>query len=154
MGTGRLGNYLHTAGKTLRASQYAVVHSNEGTFTNPTKKGSSVRLKGGGHGEDGITLLKRYKIDYNITHTYANGVRVGNIPTHKDARKRFGSNQSWFPSSWNETTIKRAGEYVMSLKRNKNVGNGVVCRGRFRNVTVGVILTNGKIGTIFPDKQQ
>ena len=57
------------------------------------------------------------------------------------------------PTTRNET-IKRACEYVVKLKRNANPKDGVPIFGRYKGVRVGVIMTNGKIGTIFPDKDQ
>lgn len=154
MGTGKSGRYLGTAGSRTRASEYAVVHSNEGTFIRSGKRHDRLRLKGGCHGQDGIDLLDKYHIAYTITKTYPNGVRVGNVPWHADRRKQTGSGQSWFPSSWSDRAIKSAGEHVAKLKRNRGAGDGIVIRGRYRGVTVCVIMTNGQIGTIFPDRNQ
>lgn len=154
MGTGKPGRYLNTAGSRTRVSQYAVVHSNEGTFIKSGKRHNKLRLKGGCHGQSGMDLLDKYHIAYNVTHTYKNGVRIGNVPWHKDPQKRKGNNQSWFPTSWTTTTIKKAGEHVSRLKKNSNPRDGVVIYGRYKGVRVGVIMTNGKIGTIFPDKKQ
>ena len=154
MGTTKSGHYLNTQGSRTHASEYAVVHSNEGTFIRSGKRHEKLRLKGGCHGQDGMDLLDKYHIAYNITQTYPNGVRVGNVPWHDDPRKRSGNGQSWFPDSWSDRAIKSAGEYVAKLKRNANAKDGVVLRGRYRGVTVCVIMTDGQIGTIFPDKNQ
>ena len=154
MGTGKDGRYLSTVGSRTSASEYAVVHSNEGTLIKSGKRHDKLRLASGCHGQDGMDLLDKYKIAYNVTHTYKNGVRIGNVPNHKRRDKRSGSNQSWFPRSWTATTIRRAGEHVAGLKRNANPTDGVAIFGRYKGVRVGVIMTNGKIGTIFPDKNQ
>ncbi len=153
MGTTKSGRYLNTRGSRYSPSEYAVVHSNEGTFTHRVK-GGELRLKSGGHGQDGMDLLDKYGIAYNVVKTYANGVRVGNVPRHKNPRKRTGIAQAWFPKTWSAAAIKSAGKYVTHLKRNQGIGDGVTMIGTYRGVKVGVILTNGQIGTIFPTSAQ
>lgn len=101
-----------------------------------------------------IQLLKKYKIQYNIQKVYSNGVRIGNIPNHRKKAKRSGNNQAWFPSKWSEKDIKRAGEHVAALKHNRKIANGVPMFGNYKGVRVGVIKTNGRISTIFPDSDQ
>ena len=61
---------------------------------------------------------------------------------------------SWFPANWDKKKIKRAGEHVAQLKRNANPKDGMTIYGVYKGVRVGVIMTNGQIGTIFPDKDQ
>lgn len=153
MGTTKTGRLLNTYGSARLASEYSVVHSNEGDFTKSTKK-NRIRLKAGGHGQDGMDLLDKYGIKYNIVYTYANGVRIGNVPKHKNKRKQTGTNQSWFPKSWTSKDIKRAGEHVANLKKNRHSKDGVAVFGMWKGVKVGVIRTNGKIATIFPDTNQ
>lgn len=154
MGTGKTGRYLNTAGSRTHASEYAVVHSNEGTFVRSGKRHDKLRLDGGCHGQAGMDLLDKYHIDYNVIRTYPNGVRIGNVPGHTKKWKRSGTGQSWFPPSWGDRTIKSAGKYVAKLKRNRGARDGIVIRGRYRGVTVCVIMTNGQMGTIFPDRNQ
>lgn len=100
--------------------------------------------------------LDKYGIKYNIVKTYPNGVRVGNIPSHKQRMKRTGTGQSWFPSSWTSKDIKHAGEHVANLKGNRHIhmNDGKPVYGMWKGVRVGVIRTNGKIATIFPDSKQ
>jgi len=50
MGTTKSGRVLNTHGAAGSASQFAVVHSNEGAYTKP-QKGQQIRLKSGGHGQ-------------------------------------------------------------------------------------------------------
>ena len=154
MGTGKTGRILNTNGSAYTVSEFALVHSNEGDFTKPIRRRDRLRLKGGGHGQDGMDLLDKYGIQYNILTTYSNGVRVGNIPDHKDGRKRAGIGQSWFPKSWSANDIHQAGEYVAKLKDNLNVPDGQAVYGMYKGVRVGVMRTNGKIATIFPDSEQ
>lgn len=154
MGTTKLGRYLGTAGSRLSPSAYAIVHSNEGSFTRRTKDSPRIRLKGGGHGQDGMDLLDKYHIAYNIVKTYPNGVRIGNVHRHKNKLKRSGTGQTWFPASWTGSKIKAAAKYVAGLKKNKNAKDGQTITGVFHGVRVGVMMTNGQIGTIFPTVKQ
>lgn len=154
MGTGKSGRYLNTRGTGRSVSDFALVHSNEGTFTYSPKTGKISKLKSGGHGQAGMDILKKQGIPYNVVKTYKNGVRVGNIPGHKDPRKRSGTGQSWFPKNWGEKDIRRAGEHVAGLRKNRHVPNGQTVYGVYKGVRVGVIRTNGKIATVFPDVDQ
>lgn len=113
-----------------------------------------LRLNNGGHSQKGMDLLDKYGIDYNIVKTYPNGVRVGNIPNHMQRSKRKAIGQSWFPTSWTEKDIRRAGEHVAVLKGNRKIPDGVRVYGVYKGVRVGIIRTNGKIATVFPDSNQ
>ena len=154
MGTGKSGRYLNTKGSGRTVSDYALVHSNEGTFTYSPKTGKISKLKSGGHGQEGMDILKKQGIAYNVVKTYPNGVRVGNVPGHKDPRKRSGTEQAWFPKNWGEKDIRRAGEHVAGLRKNRRVPSGQKIYGVYKGVRVGVIRTNGKIATVFPDSDQ
>ena len=113
-----------------------------------------LRLNNGGHSHKGMELLDKYGIKYNIVKTYPNGVRVGNIPNHMQRSKRSGTSQAWFPKSWTEKDIRRAGEHVSGLKGNRHIPDGKKIFGVYKGVRVGVIRTNGKIATVFPDANQ
>ena len=155
MGTSMSGRYLNTQGSKKSPSEYAVVHSNEGKFINVgSNKQGHIKLASGGHGQYGMDLLDKYHIKYNIVKTYPNGIRVGNVQDHKLKSKRTGTNQSWFPKSWTAKDIKKAGTHVASLKINKHVPDGKAMFGMYHGVRVGVIKTNGVVGTIFPDSTQ
>ncbi|MBO5174257.1 MAG: EndoU domain-containing protein [Eubacterium sp.] len=153
MGTTKTGRVLYTRGAKGQASQYAVVHSNEGDYTKASKN-RLIRLKRGGHGQAGMMELAKYGIEYHVVKTYPNGVRVGYIPNHKEKRKRTGMQQTWFPKSWTSKDIKHAGEHVVNLKANRHVPDGKRIYGMWKGVRVGVIKTHGQIGTIFPDANQ
>ena len=153
MGTSKSGRYLNTKGSGRSVSDFALVHSSEGKYTRPSK-GGKPRLVSGGHGQKGMEQLDRYGIKYNIVKTFPNGVRVGNIPDHKSKMKRTGTNQAWFPKSWTEKDIRRAGEHVAGLKHNRHSSDGATMWGVYKGVRVGVKKTNGKISTVFPDKNQ
>ena len=153
MGTTKSGRVLNTRGAGGQASQFSVVHSNEGAYTKP-RPVDHIRLKSGGHGQAGMNELDKYGIKYNIVKTYPNGVRVGNIPSHKNPRKATGTGQAWFPKTWTSKDIKHAGEHVANLKGNRHSKDGVAIYGMWKGVRVGVIRTRGQIGTIFPDSKQ
>lgn len=123
---------------------YVPASKSKGAYPHP-------RLKGGGHSEESLIYMRKHNTPYNITYTYPNGVRVGNVPTHKDKAKKTGNNQSWFPKNWTRSTIRNAAKYVCSLKKNQGKKDGVRLFGVYRGVRVSVIKTNGQIATIFPD---
>ena len=50
MGTTKSGRVLNSHGARGQASQFSVVHSNEGDYTKASKK-NPIRLKAGGHGQ-------------------------------------------------------------------------------------------------------
>jgi len=159
MGTSKSGRYLNTKGSGRSVSDFALVHSSEGTFkwkqiriNGQMKK--KIRLASGGHSQKGMDLLDKYGITYNIVKTYPNGVRVGNIPDHGDKRKRSGISQAWFPRNWKDKDIRHAGEHVAGLKHNRRSPDGVTMWGVYKGVRVGVIKTHGKIATVFPDSDQ
>ena len=129
----------------------AITHSSVGDFTYNPKTGAVSKMKGGGHGQVNIEFLEANGLEYNIVKVYDNGVRIGNIPDHKVKAKRTGTNQSWFPESWSESDIANAGAYIGNLLENVNAADGVTVFGNYNGVRVGVIRTNGRISTIFPD---
>jgi hypothetical protein len=163
-------NGLLNGNKQLSISDETVKHANEGDFTNPKNpkkiRPGEIKLKGGGHGENGIKLLKEKGIEYNIVKEYGNGVRVGNIPKHKQKVKQTGTSQAWFPSNWSSKDISNAAQYVANLQVNSNyiiekkyIDGQVSAIFKFANykgVTVGVCyeVNKGEITTIFPDENQ
>ena len=50
--------------------------------------------------------------------------------------------------------IKHAGEHVAGLKGNRRIPDGVKVYGVYKGVRVGIIRTNGKPATVFPDTDQ
>lgn len=159
MGTSKNGRYLNTKGSGRSVSDFALVHSSEGAFTRSQTRVNGemvikLRLNNGGHSQKGMELLDKYGIKYNIVKTYPNGVRVGNVPNHKERSKKTGIGQSWFPKSWSDKDIRRAGEHVAGLKENRRIPDGKTIYGVYKGVRVGVKRTNGKIATVFPDSDQ
>ncbi|MBU8639509.1 EndoU domain-containing protein [Bacillus pumilus] len=129
----------------------SINHSNKGDFTTNPKTGDISKMKGGGHGQSNIKFLQENNIEYHINKVYENGVRIGNVPGHKVKAKRTGSNQSWFPENWTESDIAEAGAKIVKSPDFSKVENGVTIFGEYKGVRVGVIKTNGEVGTIFPD---
>ncbi|UBK38673.1 minor capsid protein [Clostridium perfringens] len=163
-----LDNGLNNNNRKLNISKSALKHSNEGDFTNPKnpKKQPIGTFKGGGHGESNIKILDKYNVGYNIVEEYSNGVRLGNVPTHKEKKKKIGKNQSWFPSNWNENDIRKAGEYVANLKnKNKYILEEIKYNdvpvvlykyANYNDVTVCICYNCSErtIKTVFPDGEQ
>lgn len=127
-------------------------HSSRGTFS-VGDKNHLPRLISGGHGEENISALKNYGWDYNIVAKYPNGVRLGNVPSHKEKRKRSGDWQVWFPRTWTRHTIRKAGEKTANSLPYK-LPNGYKMFGTYKKVKVCIIRTNGKSATIFPYYKQ
>uniref|UniRef100_UPI001EDA4F22 EndoU domain-containing protein n=3 Tax=Lactiplantibacillus plantarum TaxID=1590 RepID=UPI001EDA4F22 len=135
----------------IEISKERLEHANLGNFTIDPKTGKISMMKGGGHGQDNIDFLRKNGLEVNIEKTYPNGVRVGNVPKHKSQTKRAGTGQSWFPENWTAKDIESAGQQVASLPEFAKAKDGETIFGEVNGVRVGVIKTNGKIGTIFPD---
>ncbi|WP_285803855.1 EndoU domain-containing protein, partial [Lactiplantibacillus plantarum] len=135
----------------IEISKERLEHANLGNFTIDSKTGKISMMKGGEHGQDNIDFLRKNGLEVNIEKTYPNGVRVGNVPKHKSQTKRAGTGQSWFPENWTAKDIESAGQQVASLPEFAKAKDGETIFGEVNGVRVGVIKTNGKIGTIFPD---
>jgi len=150
---GKGDGHVEGTGKTssFKVSNESLDHANIGDFTKNPKTGEISKMSGGGHGQDNINFLERNGIEYNIEKTYSNGVRVGNVPDHKSKGKRTGTGQAWFPENWTKEEIGRAGDYVANMPAHKDIADGITIFGEYNGVRVGVIKTNGEIGTIFPD---
>lgn len=112
------------------------------------------RLVNGGHGQSNINYLKKNNIDFNIVKEYPNGVRTGNIPSHKNKMKRAGNGQSWFPKEWNDSKIRDAGNHINNLPQNKNLSDGQWAFGDYDGVRVGTIKKDGAVTTIIPDNSR
>lgn len=126
-------------------SERTLEHSSKGDYTRTN------RLKGGGHGQEALDYMDEKDIEYNINHTYPNGVRIGNVPRHTKPKKRINNNQTWFPKDWDRQTIKKAGQ---KAARGKKHSDGKTKTGRTKGVDIGIIRTNGKIATVFPLSKQ
>ncbi|GGC90479.1 EndoU domain-containing protein [Enterococcus wangshanyuanii] len=126
-------------------------HADVGDFTVNPATGKVSKMKGGGHGQSNIDFLKENGFEVNVKKTYPNGVRTGNVPHHKTPSKRTGTGQAWFPENWTNRDIERAGQQIANQPNFARATNGEVIFEDYNGVRVGVIKTEGKIGTIFPD---
>ena len=156
MGTSRTGRILNTRGSERTISDYVLVHSVEGTYTNvgSTDPSKPLRLKTGGHGQKMFDILKKHNIGYTITKVFPNGVRMGNVQNHSRQAKRLLSKHLWFPKEWTEKDILDAGEHVLKLKKNQDAKPGDRIYGMWKGVKVMVIVPDGKNGTIAPAYDQ
>ena len=130
----------------------ALIHASKGEFSQGDKNHSS-RFISGGHGQENIQELKKRNISYNIVECYPNGVRLGNVPTHKQKYKRAQSGQIWFPKSWTRNTIKKAAEKTINSVPYK-LPDGMNMFGTYKKVKIVVKRTNGEPATIFPYYKQ
>lgn len=149
MGTTKSGRYLNKSGSKTNPSDFAVCHSNEGSFGR--NKNNEFTLDSGGHGQSNINLLDKYHIPYVIEKIYPNGVRIGYIKNHISFQKRTTEGQTWFPENWSENDIKQAGRKVAfaHIKEDNATFTEIV-----KNIRVCIIKHNGKIESIFPDRNQ
>lgn len=133
-------------------SKKAQKHASKGDFIYPKdyfpKK--VLTMKSGGHGQENISFLRKKRLRYGIDTMFSNGVRLGHVDRHYDARNTVKNGHAWFPKEWNRSEIRKAGEHVASLKRNRVLIDGQRYTGRYRGVTVGIIARKGVIKTIFP----
>ncbi|WP_314587914.1 phage minor capsid protein [Paenibacillus terrigena] len=139
----------YEAQPTEETLEHAVI----GNFTRNPRTGALQNMKGGGHGQGNIDFLEEQGLDYNIVKTYSNGVRIGNVPKHKEKLKKTGTGQSWFPKDWDSGRIKEAGEFVANLP-NPRRGQYGALYGTYMNVDVGVYVEGKVVTTIFPDGRQ
>lgn len=156
MGTTQTGRILNTKGSNRTISEYVLVHSIEGSYKNVDNKDPMrpLQLKSGGHGEYVFKIFKKHNINFTITKTFPNGVRVGNVENHYSFRKREHNEQLWFPKNWRKKDILEAGEHVLRLRKNQNAKVGDRIYGMWKGVKVMVIKSDGKRGTIAPAYDQ
>ncbi len=157
MGSGRSGLYSSLAQSvggrvSISIPAGTIPHASKGEFSK-----SSNRLKSGGHGQANIEEMGRRGIKYVIKKTFPNGVRLGYVPNHYEKRRQgLGKNQIgqlWFPKSWTESDIRKAGEVVLKTHKGR-IKNGSMITGWYNGVKVGIIVRNRQIKTIFPTKEQ
>ncbi|MGB3208309.1 MAG: EndoU domain-containing protein [Crinalium sp.] len=87
-------------------------------------------------------------------HTFSNGVRTGNIPTHADSIKQIKVGQTWFPETWSDSEIASAGKFVAEFNLIDYQIHGESLFANYNGVRVGIIVNNkypNRVGTIFPD---
>lgn len=127
-------------------------HSVLGDYSTASKQYPYGRMKAGGHSQAAMNMCDEKKIEYTVTKTFSNGVRIGNVPSSGMAMKRSRNGQAWFPESWNEEKILIAGTTVAN--NGVPFEDGVRKTGVYDGVAVRVLMNNGVIGTVCPDLEQ
>lgn len=158
---GKVGEILEELHGLKHLPDNVLEHASLGEFAspgNPKKSTLPGKMKSGGHGQENVDYLNKIGRKYKIEHNYKNGVRIGAVDGHDDKYKRITENvhitgQSWFPKSWTKEKIKEAGKFI--IEKNyidfKALKDGIPIFDNFDGVRVGVMKTNGKPKTIFPD---
>lgn len=161
VGKARIIAELNKLFDTVYIGDDVLLHSNIVDFAginNPKKSLEPGKMLGGGHGEANIVKLNQLKRSYKIEYVYENGVRIGSISQIADKFKKTTSNkiitgQSWFPVNWDTRKIYQAGKFVINNKFKEfiEIKDGLPVFDTFEGVRVGVMKTDGKPATIFPD---
>ena len=138
--------------KKIRVTNNEMKHSSRGIFSFCKRK--PVNMLKGGHGECNVEYLKRHKLPYLINSVDSNGVRHGQITCHIRPRERKPNGHAWFPRSWNDKTIAKAGEHVANLKRNSNISDHTPMHGKYKKVHVVTYKSRGRICGICPKFRQ
>jgi SPP1 gp7 family putative phage head morphogenesis protein len=136
-------------------SEKRLTHSDLGYFTGPSPEYKNGQLGSGGHGQAAIVEMSRRGIRFDVTKTYANGVRTGYVEECKNKMKTVDGFQSWFPESWTREDIRTAGIYTAN--KGSFVGGKIPGQKEavWRGVRVQVIIHEGvNIGTIYPTGDQ
>lgn len=138
--------------KKEKISKKVLEHSSFGTFKR-NKKNNQLRFISGGHGQENINFLKKENIGFSVNVQYPNGVRMGDVPSHKETYKRKNNGQVWFPKKWTRKTIKKAGEKAINSIPYK-LPDDKITFGVYKGVKVGVRRNAGKVSTVFPYYKQ
>jgi hypothetical protein len=132
--------------------QSVVNHSVIGTYKQSSKPYPNGRMVSGGHTQTAMAECTLKGIDYEVTGTFSNGVRIGNVPSSDIKIKRTESGQAWFPENWDEDKVRTAGTYVAN--NGKELIEGYRKTDVYDGVAVRVLFTKGEISTICPDLDQ
>ncbi|HHY2690744.1 EndoU domain-containing protein [Bacillus wiedmannii] len=91
--------------------------------------------------------MSEKSLDHANIGDFTRNPKTGEISKMKGG----GHGQAWFPENWSKEDIREAGEYVTNMPEYKDIADGVTIFGDYNGVRIGIIKTNGEIGTIFPD---
>lgn len=132
----------------MTVSRQALTHSTLGSYKAASKQWPSGRLVSGGHSQSALEECDRLGIEYQITETLDNGVRIGNIPSSRTKMKRNANGQTWFPEDWSDDDILAAGTYVANTA--PVTDNGYVQTASYNGVVVRVLRDSSGAATIYP----
>ena len=138
--------------KQITASRNEMKHSSRGIFSYTNRK--PTKMLKGGHGERNLQYLRKHKLFHVINHTDSNGVRHGQINCHIRRRERKPRGHAWFPKTWSDTTIARAGEHVANLKKNAKKKDHTPMHGKYKKVHVVTYKSRSRICGICPKFEQ
>lgn len=131
-----------------RISKKEMIHTGRGVFRYENRK--PVEMLKGGHGNDNIKYLTKNHLPYKIMVTYKDGVKAGHIYCHRRASEKKKKGHLWFPSSWDNKTIEKAGLHVANLKKNQCVSDHTPMHGKYKGVDVVVYKSRGRICGVCP----
>ncbi len=94
--------------------------------------------------------MTKNKLPYKIEAVYTDGVKAGHIDCHRRKSERHKKGHLWFPDSWDNRIIEKAGVHVANLKKNKNVPDHTPMYGKYRGVDVVVYKSRGRICGVCP----
>ena len=138
--------------KPIYVSKNEMTHSSRGIFSYNNRK--PVKMIKGGHGERNIQYLKKHKLSHTVNFVDANGVRHGQIACHIRSRERKPNGHAWFPITWDDACISKAGEHVANLKRNSRKPDHTPMHGKYKKVHVVAYKARGRICGICPKFKQ
>ena len=127
-------------------------HSVKGTYKAATKQYPNGRMVSGGHTQAAMEECASQGIEYTITGTFSNGVRIGNVPSSQMKLKKTENGQAWFPENWDDEKVLLAGTSVAN--NGSELVDGYHKTGVYDNVAVRVLFKDGNIETICPDLDQ
>jgi hypothetical protein len=129
-----------------------IKHSTKGFFKVFKGGGEKPHLASGGHTSKNLRSISAHHDHYLIQKTFDNGVRLGKVfPAKKEHdRKDFG--HTWFPQSWKDRDVKRAGLAILLHPKFwfKKKGANIKFVGRVGDVNIGVKADDGIAKTIYP----
>lgn len=124
-------------------------HSAYGDFT------ENGRMKNGGHLWSTRAALVSKGINCPILVEYPNGVTFGNVSNHKEKPKRESGVQAWFPKSWTEETLEKAGKHVYTVGEEVDGYYGKTLEAVYAGVNVRVtVFPLGTVDNVVPSYDQ
>lgn len=106
----------------------------------------------GFHTESSLKRLEEAGFPARINKILPNGVRVGEIPCHKDVVKRCHNGQAWFPEDWTDDDVLTAATYVINQPENHMSKYLYIGKYEIHGEEVRLIMYNNDNGLMYPDK--
>lgn len=151
MGSGISGIYYTSHGSSY-IHHDALIHVMEGDY-DIISNGQNLHY-GGGHSQDAMNLMDDKGINYVVTKTYDNGVRVGNILDSDQVFRQSGNNHSWFPSTWTTEKVTEAANYIAKNHNGGKLPDKGTIIDTFEGVRIIAQVKHGEIVSIYPDAKK